>query len=279
MGILTSAERQAYRESGAVVLRQVFSDWIDPLRAGVDDNMNNPGSYQRVYTKTGQPGRFWGDYCNWQRISQYHDFVFRSPAAMLATELMGSKTARFFHEHVLVKEPGTQEKTPWHHDQPYYCVDGHQVCSLWIPLDTVPRTTCPEFIAGSHRWGQWFLPRKFSGVDYDHRADHLNTVPDIDNHRDDYDILSWDLQPGDAIAFHFLTLHGAPANTSTTTRRRAFAARWLGDDATYAERPGEISPPFPGLGAKLKAGDPMDSEEFPLVWPDYNDNPSNPRVS
>jgi ectoine hydroxylase-related dioxygenase (phytanoyl-CoA dioxygenase family) len=180
---------------------------------------------------------------------------------------------------VLVKEPGTEEKTPWHHDQPYYCVNGEQVCSLWIPLDEVPVTTCPEFIAGSHRWGQWFLPRKFSGVDYDHNADNLTAVPDIDNHRADYNILSWDLQPGDAIAFHFLTLHGAPANTSTISRRRAFAARWLGDDATYAQRPGEISPPFPGLEKKLKIGGPLDSEEFPLVWPVYNDNPSNPRVS
>ena len=163
-----------------------------------------------------------------------------------------------------MKEPGTLEKTPWHHDQPYYCVDGEQVCSLWIPLDEVARENCPEFIAGSHRWGQWYLPRKFSGIDYDHSADHLAKVPDIDNHRDDYDIRSWDLQPGDAIAFHFLTLHGAPANASLINRRRAFAARWLGDDATYAERPGEVSPPFPGLENKLTVGNPLDSEEFPF---------------
>jgi ectoine hydroxylase-related dioxygenase (phytanoyl-CoA dioxygenase family) len=209
MSILTSSERQTYREHGVIVLRQVFSDWVDTLRAGIDYNSAHPGVYQRVYTKQDKPGRFWGDYCNWQRIAQYRDFVFHSPAAAIAAELMNSKTARFFHEHVLVKEPGTTEKTPWHHDQPYYCVDGEQVCSLWIPLDEVAQATCPEFIVGSHHWGQWFLPRKFSGVDYDHNADHLTRVPDIDNHRDDYNILSWDLQPGDAIAFHFLTLHGA----------------------------------------------------------------------
>ena len=48
-------------------------------------------------------------------------------------------------------------------------------------------------------------------------------------------------------------------------RRRAFATRWLGDDAVYARRNGETSPPFPGLDERLKPGDPMAAEEFPLV--------------
>jgi ectoine hydroxylase-related dioxygenase (phytanoyl-CoA dioxygenase family) len=92
-------------------------------------------------------------------------------------------------------------------------------------------------------------------------------MPDIDGRRDDYDIRHWSLQPGDAIAFHFLTVHGAPANLSSSHRRRGFAARWLGDDAVYAKRAGEISPPFPGLEQRLKPGDPLHTEEFPLVYP------------
>ena len=43
----------------------------------------------------------------------------------------------FYHEHVLVKEPGSATSTPWHHDQSYYPVDGDDVCSLWIPVDPV----------------------------------------------------------------------------------------------------------------------------------------------
>ena len=55
----------------------------------------------------------------------------------------GSKTVRLFHEHVLVKEPGADVPTPWHHDQPYYCVDGRQNVSLWAPLDPVGREVVP----------------------------------------------------------------------------------------------------------------------------------------
>jgi ectoine hydroxylase-related dioxygenase (phytanoyl-CoA dioxygenase family) len=233
----------------------------------VDCNMAAPGEFSKTYTTEGDDGNFFGDYCNWDRIPEYRSFFFDSPAGEMAAELMQSQTARIFHEHVLVKEPGTSNPTPWHHDQPYYCVNGKQVVSLWIPLDKVPQASCPEFVSGSHAWGKWFLPRKFNGVDYNHTEEWLEPIPDIENQREDYEIRSWDLEPGDAIAFHYLTLHGAPPNMSKTLRRRGFAARWLGDDTTYAKRSGDISPPFPGLEKRLKVGDPLEAKEFPQVWP------------
>lgn len=264
--LLDKEQISDFDKNGVILIRGLFADWIETLRQGVEFNMQNPGTFGRDYVQGEESGRFFGDYCNWHRIPEYHDFMFNSPAAAVAAELMHSSQVRIFHEHVLVKEPGTDRITPWHHDQPYYCVDGKQVCSLWIPLDPVPAETCPEFIAGSHLWGRWFLPRKFTGVDYDHSDEKLESMPDIDANRDDYDIRSWSLQPGDAIAFHYLTVHGAPSNLSSTHRRRAFAARWLGDDTVYAKRSGEVSPPFPGLSDKLQPGQPMDSEEFPVVF-------------
>jgi ectoine hydroxylase-related dioxygenase (phytanoyl-CoA dioxygenase family) len=267
MPLLSSAQVGDFTRDGVILLRGVFNDWIEELRAGVDRNMHEPGPWGREYLEPGQGGRFFGDYCNWQRIDEYRRFLFDSPAAEMAADLMRSDSARIFHEHVLVKEPGTDKISPWHHDQPYYCVDGRQVCSMWIPLDEVAIETCPEFVAGSHDWGRWFLPRKFSGVDYDHADEKLESMPDIDGARENYDIRRWPLQVGDAIAFHFLTIHGAPSNLSASARRRGFAARWLGDDAVYAKRSGETSPPFPGLEQRLEPGDPLDDDEFPQVYP------------
>ena len=96
MNILANKNQQIYQEQGVVVLRQVFSDWIETLRAGVEYNATHPGTYQRIYTKDGQPGQFWGDYCNWQNIQEYRSFVFDSPAAAIAADLMNSKTAAIF---------------------------------------------------------------------------------------------------------------------------------------------------------------------------------------
>ena len=255
---------EAFRKEGAAVLRGVISkEWVDRLRHGVDQNMATPGPYTKGYTKDGDPGHFFGDYCNWDRIPDYRAFFFESPAKHLAAELMGSAKVNLFHEHVLVKEPATRDRTPWHHDQPYYCVDGRDNVSLWIPLDPVPKGTCVEFVAGSHRWGRWFTPTKFVGMQYERDDEGYETIPDIDTSRSDYRLLSWDLDPGDCIAFHFLTVHGAPGNSSQSTRRRAFAARFTGDDATYAVRVGEMSPPFPEV--TLKVGDVMDCNTFPVL--------------
>ena len=57
-------------------------------------------------------------------------------------------------------------------------------------------------------------------------------------------------------------MHGAPGNT-TKYRRRAFSARFTGDDATYIKRKGEMSPPFPEV--KLNNGQSLDCDSFPVI--------------
>lgn len=263
--MVTETERAEYRELGVVCLRRCFSDdWLALLAEGVEQNLAHPGPYARHYTPEGRPGYFFGDYCNWRRIPEYRRFLTESPAAEIAGWLMDSQRVNLFHEHVLVKEPGTLEHTPWHHDQPYWSVDGDQVCTLWISLDPVPLATCPEFVASSHRWGKWFTPTRFvdSGR---HPSEDPNfcPVPDIDACRGDYELLSWNLEPGDCIAFHALTLHGAPGNP-LATRRRAVATRWTGDDAVFVLRPGFMSPPPPEDSPA--PGSPMGGPAFPQVW-------------
>ncbi|MFN0164176.1 MAG: phytanoyl-CoA dioxygenase family protein [Burkholderiales bacterium] len=258
--------RAAYAEDGVVCLRGIIEPhWISRLREGVEENMRTPGPYAKRYTPEGQPGFFFGDYCNWQRIPAYRDFFFEGPMKHAASILMGSPKVNLYHEHVLVKEPGTREKTPWHHDQPYYPIDGEHLVSFWIPLDPVERRTCPEYIAGSHRWGRWFRPARFADQKAHATATdgRFETIPDFEAERERHRILSWDLEVGDCIAFHGLTVHGAPENLSTH-RRRAFSARFTGDDARWVLREGFMSPPPPESGAPTP-GARLDSELFPVL--------------
>ena len=168
---IDDATAERFRRDGVVHLEGAFTDWVDVIRAGVERNMRSPGPYTKEYEPEGSKGYFFGDYCNWARIPEYRDFVLHSHAAELAARLMDSSTARFFHEHVLVKEPQTESRTPWHHDLPYYCIDGTQTVSFWTPLDPVPRPVCLELVVGSHRWGKSFLPKKFVGVDYEREGE------------------------------------------------------------------------------------------------------------
>lgn len=252
----------AYQRDGVVLLRQVFSRWVGRLRQGVADLMASPGPFERTVRPADGSAPFFQDLCNWDRIPQFRDFVYRSDAAPLAAALMGSGSARFFHDHVLVKQAGGSTVTPWHQDQPYYCVEGTQSVSFWIALDPVARDTAMQCVRGSHRWGRRFRPMRFDGTRL-YERDDFEPMPDIDAMRGKLDIAVWEVEPGDAIAFDFRTVHGAPANQSRIPRR-IFSARWVGDDATYASRAGMGSPPITGLG--LNDGDPLEAPRFPVVY-------------
>ncbi len=252
-----------FNRDGACVIRGAFKDWVEILRTGIARNMAEPSADVKIYTGEKGGGRFFGDYCNWDRIPDYRNFIFNSDAASIGKQLMGSHAVRLFHEHVLVKEASADVATPWHQDQPYYCVDGDQTVSLWLPLDSIPRERTLEFVAGSHKWGKYFRPERFNKTPLNEN-DGLEPVPDINGNRGDYNILGWALEPGDAVAFNYKTLHGAPANTSANNQRRAFSLRLLGDDIRYAKRDGVItSPPFRGV--TLKHGETMNAPEFPLL--------------
>jgi len=178
---------------------------------------------------------------------------------------MQSETAQFFHDHVLVKEPGTSKKTPWHQDIPYYFVDGRQTVSMWIPVDPVGMDACPQFIRGSHLWEKMVLPTRWlDDGDFFEGEDGYLPIPEPEKEPGRYDLLSWEMEPGDAILFDYRTVHGAPPNAGTN-RRRAFSMRWVGDDARYVERPGRTSPPYPGHG--MRAGERLREDWFPVIFP------------
>ena len=253
---------ETFAAEGVVLLPGLLAERVDALREAVARNMADPGPFERTYAPEDGSAPFFQDFCNWSRIDGYRDAVLNSAMAECAAALMKSKTARIFHDHVLVKEPGNSMPTPWHQDQPYYLVDGRQSVSFWVPLDPVPRQIALEFVAGSHRWGKDFRPERFNGQSlYD--GDDSERVPDMAARRDEFDVRAWEMQPGDAVAFNFRTLHGAPANT-TTNRRRAVSFRWVGDDARFARRQGRTSPPFPDL--VFEDGAPFEGPQFPAVW-------------
>jgi ectoine hydroxylase-related dioxygenase (phytanoyl-CoA dioxygenase family) len=249
-----------YQRDGAVCIRGAFKGWVDTIAAGIERNMQNRSATASDIANG--RGSFFDDYCNWERIPEFVSVVRGSPAAELAAAVMQSRTAQFFHDHVLVKEPGSQKPTPWHQDIPYYFVDGQQTVSFWIPIDPVTEATL-RLIAGSHKWDKMILPVRWLDDSnfYAGEGDYL-PVPDPDNDAS-LKVLEWEMEPGDAILFDFRTAHGARGNL-TAARRRALSLRWVGDDARYIERPGRTSPPYHGHG--MQPGQKLREDWFPVVF-------------
>jgi ectoine hydroxylase-related dioxygenase (phytanoyl-CoA dioxygenase family) len=262
---VADADVDRYEEDGVVCLKGMFDPgWIDLLELAVDEAMRHRGRFGESYTKPGNPGLFFGDLDMWQRLDRFKRFVFESPAAAIAARIMRASRVNFFYDQLLVKEPGTIERTPWHQDQPYWAVSGRQVCSIWLPLDPVAKENGVEYVRGSHRWQRTFLPYHFTdGSPYRERA--LERMPDIEADRAGYDIVRFDMEPGDCLVFQAMIVHGAPGNAALDRRRRALATRWTGDDARYCVHSGEVAIPTSDPG--LKHGDSMDCALFPRVWP------------
>ncbi len=257
---VTDEMARAYRADGAVLVKGLMAGWVDVLRAGVEANMAAPGQPMPTL-KPGEQGRFFDDYCNWTRIPEFREAIFNSDAGRVAAALMGSDAVQLFHDHVLVKEPGTTKATPWHTDGPYYFVEGRQTVSFWVPLDPV-REASLRCVAGSHLWEKDVIPTRWMAeTNFYPGAHDYMPVPDPD--AEGMRVLEWEMEPGDAVAFNFRTLHGARGNT-TQNRRRAFSLRLVGDDAAYVERPGPTSPTFPGHG--MRAGERLREDWFPVIW-------------
>ena len=230
-----------FARDGAVCARGVVSAaLLERVAVAIDANLAQPSELAQVASGDGDPGRFVEDFCNWPRFPAYVELA--QAMAPLASALMGSSTVRLYHDHLLVKEAGTKQPTPWHQDQPYYDVEGRDVISMWLPVDAVPRASSLEFVAGTHR-GPWLMPRTFMLRESKWFPDgSLADVPSIDDDRDAFPIIGWELQPGDAVFFHALALHGS---RGSATRRRVISIRYLGDDARRVERRWRCSPPMP----------------------------------
>jgi ectoine hydroxylase-related dioxygenase (phytanoyl-CoA dioxygenase family) len=252
-----------FQRDGAVCVRgAVSASYVSLAEEAIGANLAQLSPRAKRASAEGD-GAFVEDFCNWQRLPAMRRFIEESGVAAIAGELMCARTVRLYHDHVLVKEPGTRQRTPWHQDQPYYNVAGRQNASMWFPVDPVRRESTLQFVAGSHR-GEWFMPRSF--LDDQARwfpEGSLSELPDIDARPGEFRILGWALEPGDAVFFHMLTLHAA-GGVPGPHRRRVLSVRFLDDDIVHAPRPWSTSPPFDGLD--LPAGAPMDDPLFPVLW-------------
>ena len=258
---LLDAEKIFYQNKGAIVIKNVFSSWIDLLREGFEKVLKEPGPHARENVNNDE-GRFFEDYCNWHRITEFKKFAEESPAAQIVAEATGSKSIQLFHEHIFVKDPGTHKETPWHQDMPYYCVDGNDTGSFWIPLDPVTKENSLKVLLGSHKFPKLVRPTKWSN-DKPWYKDNDNFMDMTDISKMENNILSSEMNIGDAILFNFKVLHSSSGNTAKIPRR-AFSMRFIGDDVKYIDRGGETSPPFKGID--LNNGAKMRDDWFPVIW-------------
>lgn len=273
---ISQDEKAAYRRDGAAVIRGILDlGWVERMQGAIDRILADPGEASVEYTPKGKAGRYYGDFFVWRRDEDFRAFMAESALPELAAELMGANSVHFFYDQLLVKEPLTEEPTPWHQDLPYWPVRGEHIISVWVPFDPVTRESgAVTYLRGSHRAGKMYRPTAFgkdSGFGEIYERIGLEAMPDIEATAREEDKLWWSMVPGDVLVHHPLTFHYAGGNASASGRRRGLALRYLGDDAVWDARPGtfmsnpkvqQLLPPL-----DFADGDSMEGEVFPQVWP------------
>jgi ectoine hydroxylase-related dioxygenase (phytanoyl-CoA dioxygenase family) len=255
----------AYDKDGVVVLRQVLNEEsLVKIAEAIEDDIRDPGPFYHGYDS--EEGMFHGNLRLWENHNTFKEVCLNSHLATIAQSFFNSKKINLLYDQLFVKESRMSQRTRWHNDQPYWPVEGQQVLSIWIALDkTTSENGRVEFVRGSHKWKRWFQPEPFGKTEaiaqYEKNPKYED-IPDIESDRGSYDIVSWDLEPGDVYVFHAMTVHGAGGNQLHDRRRRGYTVRYTGDNVTYDPRIGTSQPLH---CPALTAGDAMDCEQYPLV--------------
>lgn len=258
---LSESEIERFWNDGVVILRGFYSErWIATVR----EALNEICGLRDGDEEAPKDPWFRADAYIWHTNDRLRDFALFAPTAHAVRQILRSERINLFCDQIFVKQAQNSERTPWHHDFTFFPLSGDQIASVWTSVDPVrTEESALEFVVGSHRWPQRFRPLGVGGIVKS--VAPLAATPDFDAEREDYRIASWDVQPGDAIAFHALTLHASRGRPAGKRHRRAVATRWCGDDVRFAPSGKELQVPWPH---GLRAGDPLGGPVFPQVLPE-----------
>jgi len=212
----------------------------------------------------GEEGMFFYDVAAWKSDTGMRQVAFDSALPQIVSQLMGAAYVNFWEDTTFVKAPRTRQKTAFHQDLAYFQIEGDQCVIVWIPLDPASlENGVMQYVRGSHRWGETYAPNVFVSQT-PLVSSPEKRCPDIEGAPEDYDIVSFDVAPGDVIIHHVKTVHGAGGNPSDRWRR-AVSLRYCGDQVRYLDRAGAI--PQVGVSHGLKDGDRLLAPDYPVVWP------------
>lgn len=286
---------ETFHRDGALLLKGVLDEhWLGMLERGLDQAYSSPDGKS---IGVGEPLRI--DHFAADHVPALRHIIDASPLAEIMGRVLDSPI-RFYMDQVFYKPEGMVAPTPWHQDTCYYNVAGNDLVRAWVSPDSVPRDRSMEVIRGSHLWNVTYHPwvgkdpasdphgaaraeaafqneKAVIGVEAHEHLTYgeaftdsaLPALPDIESHRDSFDIMGWDYEPGDVLLFHGHIVHSARGGVLASSKRRAHATMWAGDDVHYLHRRGQVIPdPRALYDFSPKNGDKLAlfSSVFPVIW-------------
>ena len=272
--LISKVEIEKFNQDGAIFLKNKFDiKWIEKLKEGIERDIKNPSPRFKSHTVEKGVPAYLEDYWTWDLVPEFKDFVFNSPYAKIASELMSAKKINLVMDNWFLREAGSKSSTPFHHDVSYFDMEG-TMCVLWLPLQPTGKNEGVVWVKGSHLWNKLFLRvlfkdgHKVEGNECTIDGKKYELPPDILGNKDKYEFLQWDCEVGDAIIFDMRTFHGTLSSSipnKTLSRYTLRVAKedakisYVGDWTSYNYRKAMKD-------AGYKDGDKLDGKMFPTLY-------------
>ena len=183
----------------------------------------------------------------WRLSETARKYAMHKKKSRIAAALLGTDRVRLLSDMVLYKPPGRGKSRSvfWHQDYVSHPNSIPDVTS-WMPLDTVKRENgCMQFIPGSHKLGEIAPESAHNDEIYEKKGVDFSTAVHVE------------MESGDVVFHHGMTVHRSDANT-TDNPRRVYINRYMHPDSVYRES--DMS-----SARDWVAGSPFPEDTYPYV--------------
>jgi ectoine hydroxylase-related dioxygenase (phytanoyl-CoA dioxygenase family) len=191
----------------------------------------------------------------WRITNGFHDVLWNPAFVMAASQLLGNKSVRFWHDQLFCKPAHHGGVVAWHQDYSYWTRTGpiqHLTC--WIALDdSTNENGCLYYVPKSQNWGL---------LDKPELAGDMNGIMDYltDAQKSEFKPVPIEIKAGYGTFHHPLLVHGSYENKSERSRR-AFVLNVFAD-GTASNSDSEMLQGVP----IVKKGNKMEGKFFPLLF-------------
>ena len=195
---------------------------------------------------------------HWRITEGFHDVLFNPAFTMAASQLLGNKSVRFWHDQLFCKPAHNGGVVAWHQDYSYWrrtVTMQHLTC--WTGLDDATiENGCLYYVPKSHKWGLLDKP-ELAG-----KMDGLMAYL-TEKQKAEFNPIPIELKKGFASFHHPLLVHGSFENKSNFSRR-AFVLNVFAD-GTVSNTNEELLNGVP----IVPKGRKMEGKFFPLLFENH----------
>lgn len=240
------------------ILEEWQVDWLnDELKIIMDpDHPSHSLFYEFHSNESSDPNKIlFHSLGHWRITKGFHDILWNPAFVKAASQLLGGKAVRFWHDQLFCKPAKHGGVVAWHQDYSYWTrTRPMQHLTCWVGLDDSDISNgCVQYIPGSHHWG--LIKKPVLAGDMDGLKEFLS-----EEQKKEFRPVPVEMKRGYGVFHHPLIVHGSYENRSSRSRRALVLNVFA--DGTSSATNGELLEGVPAI----TAGDKLDGQFFPLLY-------------